>query len=71
MNTIERAAFIEAYWQNGPAPRKYIEDFLDKYYSDQDIDEDIEYDEYYTGLVNALSVWCSALKFAKTQKETA
>jgi hypothetical protein len=67
MNKEERAAFIRAYLQNGDAPLKYVEDFLNKYYSDQDI----EYDEYYTGLMDALSVWCSALRFAKTQKETA
>ena len=67
MNNIERAAFIEAYCQNGSAPRKYVQNFLDKYYSDQDID----YDEYYTSVADALSVWFSALEFAKTQKETA
>ena len=67
MNTLEREAFIKAYLNNaGYAPKEYVEDILTKL----DSDAHIEYDEYYTNVVDALGVWCEALEFANKQKET-
>jgi len=64
---IEREAFIKAYLLNvGYAPRKYVEDFLTKL----DADLDIEYDENYSNVADALGMWNSALEFANNQKVT-
>ena len=66
MNYFERAAFVEAYLQIvAYAPREYVEGFLLKW----EANEDIEYDEYYTSVVDALGVWCEAVEFANKQKE--
>ena len=65
---IEREAFIKAYLLNvGYAPKQYVEDFLDKL----DADLDIEYDENYSNVADALGMWNSALEFANNQKVTA
>lgn len=64
----QREAFIKAYLLNvGYAPKKYVEDFLTKL----DADLDIEYDEYYSSVADALGMWYSALEFANNQKVTA
>ena len=67
MKLIEQSAFIEAYCQNGEASEDYVTDFIERWVADKDI----PYDEYYTGIRDALSIWSSAIKFAQQQKESA
>jgi len=59
MSPIEQAAFISAYCQNGEAPESRVKEFLTLMQEGKDV----PYDEYYTGIADALSIWHSALKW--------
>lgn len=60
MNTVEQAAFVEAYANNvASAPSDYVADFVARYSSG----EDMPYCEYYTSIVDALGMWHSAIRF--------
>jgi hypothetical protein len=60
MNTLEQAAFVEAYSNNvANAPRDYVADFVARYESG----EDMPYCEHYTSIVDALGMWHSAIRF--------
>jgi len=65
MDKKEQEAFVKAYLQFGDAPREYVEDFIKRYYSDVDVG----YDEYYTQILDALSMWRDAIEFANNQEE--
>ena len=70
MKPIEQAAFISAYCQNGEAPENHVRHVLTL------IEEgkDVPYDEYYTGIFDALSIWHEAchwqLEFMKSAYAT-
>lgn len=60
MNTVEQAAFVEAYANNvANAPSDYVADFVARYNSG----EDMPYCEHYTSIVDALGMWHSAIRF--------
>lgn len=56
MKPVEQAAFIRAYLQNGVAPESHLKHVLAL------IEEgkDVPYDEYYTDIFDALSIWHEA-----------
>ena len=66
MTPIEQSAFVDAYCQNGDAPEDHVRGFLALIESNQDI----PYDEYYTGIADALSIWHSAIKYQIEQERT-
>ena len=60
MTNEERDAFIDAYKQNGEAPEEHVKQFMELYLNS---DKDVPYDEYYTGIADALSVWHCAISW--------
>jgi hypothetical protein len=56
MSPIEQEAFIQAYINNGAAPESHVRYVLALI----EEDKDVPYDEYYTGIFDALSVWHEA-----------
>ena len=67
MNTNEKEAFIDAYKQNGEAPEDHVRRFMDIYLNS---DNDVPYDEYYTGIADALSVWHCAIRWKLEQEKS-
>ena len=65
MNQNEQAAFVNAYANNvAYASEDEVADFVARYYSE----EDTEYSEHYTSIVDALGVWRAAIAFANNHK---
>ena len=64
MDKLEQNAFIDAYCQNGAAPENNVREFLELFESNQNI----PYDEYYTGIADALSIWHLAIQFSLEQR---
>jgi len=64
MNKSELDAFLDAYCQNGIAPENNVRQFLELFESNQDI----PYDEYYTGIADALSIWHLAIQYSLKQR---
>jgi hypothetical protein len=63
MKPAEREAFIDAYCQHGDAPVSHVRQFLERFESNQDV----PFDEYYTGIADALSMWHLAINFQLKQ----
>jgi hypothetical protein len=59
MSPIEQAAFISAYCQNGDAPETHVRHVLALI----EDGKDVPYDEYYTDIFDALSIWHEALRW--------
>jgi hypothetical protein len=60
MSPIEQAAFVEAYANNvASLPSDIVADFVARY----EAGEDIDYCGDHTGIMDALGIWHSALKW--------
>ena len=60
MNKEEQAIFIDAYCDNvGNAPPEYVEQFVARYESG----EDMPYCEHYTSIMDALGMWHSGIRY--------
>ena len=64
MNKEEQAAFVAAYCGNvGNAPPEYVEQFVARYESG----EDMPYCEHYTSIVDALGMWHAGISYQLTK----
>ena len=64
MNKEEQAAFVAAYCGNvGNAPPEYVEQFVARYESG----EDMPYCEHYTSIVDALGMWHAGIRYQLTK----
>ena len=62
MNQAEQTAFVEAYERCvASAPKSYVEEFLKR----QANEEEIPYDEHYTGVMDAFCLWNEAMNYFK------
>jgi hypothetical protein len=60
MSPIEQAAFLDAYADNvASLPRELVADFVARY----EAGEDIDYIGEHTGIMDALGIWHSALRW--------
>jgi hypothetical protein len=64
MTHEEQAAFVEAYAKNvAMIGSKYVADFVRRYYEG----DDVEYENDYANIVDALCMWNSAIKWQMEQ----
>jgi hypothetical protein len=60
MTPMEKEAFLNAYADNvGNAPPEYVEQFVTRYESG----EDMPYCEHYTSIVDALGMWHAGTRY--------
>jgi hypothetical protein len=68
MNKQEQAAFVEAFGSNvSGIDDAIVADFIRRYTSG----EDINYSSDYTPIMDALGMWCSAIKWQMEQTKEA